>query len=326
MKEIMIKHYSELDAIKGVAMLSVIFGHCFCQFPLPLSHELPILSELIKGYQMPLFMLASGFLFNFTTPMGIFIQKKVKRLVIPYFFFAVISLMLRLLFSKYTNGEIELWEGLLKVLTGGYYWFLYSLMIIMFTSLIFNKIHCGLPILLVLSFLINYIYEDNLTSLFTLNRTLPLISFFVLGGWIRINYSKILMMSNRNLLLIALLSCSFYVIPVVMEPFHIDSPILKKFIWPLSGSIFIWTSLVVACRHASMKVISHFGKHSLQYYLNHLLIMLPIYYIAYYSQIKFSISHSLTLFLIFLFAVLFSFVILIIEQRIKMLHTCFGLC
>lgn len=57
-------YYQEIDIVKGIAILLVILGHSFCSHPLNLAEKLPLLGEVVRSFQMPLFFVASGFLFS----------------------------------------------------------------------------------------------------------------------------------------------------------------------------------------------------------------------------------------------------------------------
>lgn len=58
-------YYQELDIVKGIAILLVIMGHAFTNHPVDIKGNMPELFQfMINNAQMPLFFVASGFLFN----------------------------------------------------------------------------------------------------------------------------------------------------------------------------------------------------------------------------------------------------------------------
>lgn len=76
-----------IDALKGFGILLVVFAH----YNLPQAIETYIFS-----FHMPLFFFVSGFLFNFVkyTESGVnFIKGRFRSLIIPYFAFAVLTLL-----------------------------------------------------------------------------------------------------------------------------------------------------------------------------------------------------------------------------------------
>lgn len=96
------KEYNNIFVAKGIGIFLVVLGH-FEGVPGYMPKYFIWLHELIYTFHMPLFMALSGFLFGklFSSQFNyrLFIKKKVKRLLIPYF-----TLSLLLLIVKYTSG------------------------------------------------------------------------------------------------------------------------------------------------------------------------------------------------------------------------------
>lgn len=105
------KYYREIDILKGIAILLVIWGHCFCSHPINIGSQLPLLGDVVRSFQMPLFFVASGFLFSTKGGFSKFIHKKATRLVVPYLSFGILSVCLRFIFSSITNGGDITWGG-----------------------------------------------------------------------------------------------------------------------------------------------------------------------------------------------------------------------
>lgn len=76
-----------IDNAKGIAIICVILGHFGIN---------NVLTSIIYTFHMPLFFVISGFFLNKnienTSPRD-FINKKIKRLLVPYFFFSVLLLL-----------------------------------------------------------------------------------------------------------------------------------------------------------------------------------------------------------------------------------------
>ena len=127
-----LNYYREIDIIKGITILLVMLGHCFCTHPINLYEQLSLFSRVVYSFQMPLFFVASGFLFSTNDSFRTLIQKKALRLLIPYLTFGLLSISLRYIFSSFTNGGTITWvTSLVKLLNGEYYWFLYTLLLVM---------------------------------------------------------------------------------------------------------------------------------------------------------------------------------------------------
>lgn len=85
-----------VDMAKGLGMLLVMLGHV----------ESP-LSPFIYSFHMPLFFFLSGYLYHehkYPTPMAI-LHNKSRRLLIPYFFFAIANCFISLLFGHKVHGN-----------------------------------------------------------------------------------------------------------------------------------------------------------------------------------------------------------------------------
>ena len=73
-----------LDALKGIGILLVIVSHSNCQ--------LPFVNFFTAGY-IQLFFIAAGFTYKSSfKPFG-FVEKKAKRLLLPYFTYGLLTLL-----------------------------------------------------------------------------------------------------------------------------------------------------------------------------------------------------------------------------------------
>ena len=79
-----------------------------------------------------IFFVSSGFLFSNNLSWLDFFKKKIVRLIIPYIVFCLFTIILRMVFAPFTHsGAPSYLEAFYRVITGGYYWFLYALFLIM---------------------------------------------------------------------------------------------------------------------------------------------------------------------------------------------------
>jgi acyltransferase len=89
-----------VDALKGFGILLVVFAH----YNLPQA-----IDTYIFSFHMPLFFFVSGFLFNFvkyTESVANFIKGRFRSLIIPYFAFAVITLLFYFLLDELYTPDI----------------------------------------------------------------------------------------------------------------------------------------------------------------------------------------------------------------------------
>lgn len=85
------QYYPELDVIKGITILIVMMAYCQ-------SDELMIpttINYVLQSFSIPLFIMASGFLFNPNDTWSKFFKKKSARLLAPYLIVSLISYALK---------------------------------------------------------------------------------------------------------------------------------------------------------------------------------------------------------------------------------------
>lgn len=107
-----------IDAIKGIGILLMILGHTSI-------YQLPVvMHKMIYSFHMPLFFIISGFLFNTdkykNMAFGKFCKREFVKYIIPYFVFALINLVLCILFDLYSGGwnTAVIIEDLIKYVPG----------------------------------------------------------------------------------------------------------------------------------------------------------------------------------------------------------------
>lgn len=94
--------YYWIDSLKGMAIILVVIGHLNS-----ISSEL---NQYIYSFHMPLFFFISGYLFNFEKYTDIgkeYILKKIYSLIIPYFFFSIISYLFYIIMDSLYQPQIQ---------------------------------------------------------------------------------------------------------------------------------------------------------------------------------------------------------------------------
>lgn len=320
MEQISKIRYKEVDIVKGIAILLVILGHSYCQYPIDLASSTNVeVRNFFMHCQMPLFFLASGFLFSMKDNWNLFAKKKLMRLLVPYVIFSVASQGLRFLASGFSHsGETPgIADSVLKIITGQTYWFLYALLLVMITARVVSNKWCRTMLVcaIVAVFLV---YDLEAAAGFLLGKTLRFGIWFFIGIGLRDVYHIVSPVLKNVWLLIA--SLIIYCVLCIFE-FNKFSLV---YLAPMAGCCLFWSlSVVVAGKDSIVNnVLEHFGKYSLQYYLNHLLIMLGCYIAA--SKLPTDIP-SLQLVFIFSMGVAISWVMLQIELHIPLLRKLSGL-
>lgn len=305
------ENFVEINLIKGICILMIMIIHSLS--PGMLKSELPMLNLISNSFALSLFFIVSGFLYHHDdTPLKIFFKKKVSRLLLPYVFFASMDILLRFIFSSYTNNpdNNNLWIGIEKILTGRVYWFLFSL----FSILLVNRIvgRRFRPIFMLVCFVLSLSGLCE-TNMFCIKRSLYYNLFFSIGYFIQDYYPKLKDVILRHKLKLLLTSFLFYVCFLLLNR--------TGYLLQISGCIFIW---ILCLTITSNRILLHFGKYSMQYYTIHLLICFLFYPVG---KIVFNYTNSYLLyFLTILICIIsMSFIGLTIEKKIKPMYPIWGL-
>lgn len=185
----------EIDFLRGLAIVLVILGHAFIVYPVDI-HEVPwcvSLHEWIYSFHMELFFLLSGAVYHCESFFP-YIKKKTERILVPYFFFGVISLVLHVIGLDAVNKSYTLGEGIIKLLFyGGSYWFLYALFILFLIYPWVEKI-CDKPWKEVFFAAVCAVVCEfvDVTHFLNLNRFFYYVPFFVTG-----RYAMLLIKSDK---------------------------------------------------------------------------------------------------------------------------------
>lgn len=177
-------YLNKISVIRAIAIITVVFGHSIILYdpswglytPGYHSDFLRIVKKIINLYQMPLFFSLSGFLFYFSVlkeeSLHIFLKKKLKRIMFPYFIICFLwmdPIKLLLHVPGYDN-IIGIITDQLLFKNNGHLWYLPTLFLIFVLYKILFKIKLRNNkyfdlVLLLISFVLNhysYVFYMNL--------------------------------------------------------------------------------------------------------------------------------------------------------------------
>lgn len=296
----------ELDILKGIGILFVILGHSVPDFPVNLRDNIisGTLESVLYGFHMPLFFLSAGFVLQMTdSSSGIsvsWICKKVKRLLVPYIVFSFVSLTLRLIFSSFTRSSVDIGSSVYAIIfEGKYFWFLYVMFLALtvIEALKTMKVNLRWQLLIAFILFIIGLYTDS--SFLCLNRLGYYLIYTILG-------MAVYLINNDAKRLLSKWYVSLIMVGLFMVFFNqrisdcIFIKELSRFGMAISGtavtysiSIYIYEN----CKRLSV-LLSYFGRMSLQYYLIHMIISLPIYYLVASLGIQMPLLQVLVIFFI----------------------------
>lgn len=304
--------------MKGIAILLVILGHSFCHVPMNLQASFPELYAWVCSFQTPLFFIASGFLFSVAVDFKLFLRKKLLRLIVPFVAFSLVAAGMKFLFGSFTaSGSFPFSDMLRVAWRDHYYWFLYVLFFIMVLTLLLRR-SLAFCVAAVASVVVST-YTDVLDKDFLLTgRIVYYLPFFLSGLLFRSCYEKVLRLSVPKWWVVLLGSMAIYITAMLYSP---DKGILRQYLLPLSSSLTVWLVVLRLLKRLSLPAMRHFGHYSLQYYLNHLLVVLPCSYV---SAWIFTIP-LVRLLAIWLMAIFISWLMLKLELRFPLTRFCSGM-
>lgn len=272
--------YLYIDYAKGVGILIIILSHCM-QFFEPMWEP----NGYIKSFHVPVFFIASGCLAFYQKdkciPIGMFLKKRGKTLLIPYLIFSMINFVIRIgiLFLKHTLIPKEVLETLKAFLiTGnGTVWFLVALFgIEMIFWLIkrlgiirYNVMIAGIGLI---CFIMPYQINDFLQNAFgtVFIRIIAGMGYYLAGFLLAQGYAKLQrrVVFAAGFVLIALGSVSY---AIFGSAFSFASGDFLELAPSLSASLCIGIgiiSLLYGCEQKpevfrGMKVIHYYGINSL---------------------------------------------------------------
>lgn len=182
------KRIPEIDMLRGIAATLMILGHSFIVYPVDISNVpwCSAIGHFIYTFHMELFFVLAGVVYH-CREYGSYIKKKIQRILIPYLFFGIISMLLHAFGGGLVNGNESIGNGIAKMIfQGGSYWFLYVLFIIF---AIFPWIERGVKdkrgwLFLTIALLLLSSVVD-LPNIFSLQAVVRYLPYFILGHCFR---------------------------------------------------------------------------------------------------------------------------------------------
>lgn len=252
-----------------------------------------------------------------STPFAIFLKKKLRRIVIPFLVFGLLSVGLKYVGNSFTcNGSIDLADALFGIIQGHSYWFLYTLMWLMTVSLMIKNKRVLLT-MSVAAIIVCALTDIESVEFFTLGRTVYYFPYFIVGLFFRQGYGVVRKMSNKYKAFAAVALGLGYLFAMIHGTVGENA---SCYVIALFGSLAVWFGVLCFSRF-DLRLLKHFGHYSLQYYLNHLLIMLPCYYIGG----KAFTPPILQLLTIWVLGITISWLMLMFEKRFAITRACCGL-
>lgn len=176
------QYFNEINIIRGMAVLCVVMGHSFHATDIPTI--LGFIKSFVYCFHMPAFFFISGFLVKEQQmDPGMKASKiinKGKRLMIPYLFFTLVSIVLKSIFGAFAKNPLNYGTLVTDVLTGrnnpnGGLWFLYALFIISAVGILLNP--ADIRLMLAGTFIL-YLF-----NCFVFHQSGQILGFFLEYAW-----------------------------------------------------------------------------------------------------------------------------------------------
>lgn len=169
-----------VDALRGLAILLVMYGHCIDNMP-----GYFILTSPVK---MPMFFAISGYVFTISG-LGDFVKKLFRKVIIPWLFLGLLPSVLMIPF-KGVNNVLEMF---MNMLSGKELWF-FPCFIVGEIIHYFIRLFCKTPIWIAIASFVCMtvglaLHHLDLLSYAMFNRALVVQPFFLVGFFFR-SYEK----------------------------------------------------------------------------------------------------------------------------------------
>lgn len=325
----------DFDVMKVLTMLLVVVGHVLMMYkdfspivPQVGSTALVDLYNYIYSFHMPAFVAISGAVYyyvkrergRYNNPLS-FVQNKVKRLLIPYVFFATLVVFP----TNYLIGNVH--GGILKTfvknfvlaLSPDHLWFLLALFVIfvVFNTLekaIYKWTFCSL---LLFAYLSIFLSEHTFKPYFGIARAGSLLIYFYLGYLFQRHKASLLSLLTRLpvVVLLIALHAVCYAFRVELASWWLLKYVLM-FLIPISGMLLVyllsyWCSLTAL---ASNRTFGQLSSSSFGIYLFHQ----PLIYLMFYGVRHQSVSPFVLSSLVVVMCILASLAMIALMRKLRL--------
>lgn len=271
------QYFTEINIMRGMAVLCVVIGHSFNPTETPTI--LGFIKSFVYCFHMPAFFFISGFLESgkrrsFSEKKQA-IEKKARRLMVPYFFLTVFTIILKLLFGAFARNPLNYSTLAIDVLIGrnnpnGGLWFLYALFIISIFGILFDTVNRT-----ILTGVMFVLYVLNVVAF---KQSGYIVGFFFCYAWIyfmggvarKYLYEKMKnsawLMSAKGIMITAVISVG-YMMLAFAKIYEIQSWILSTAVTIMGVFLLFIIAMQIKYYHCGEKVWMLFGDYGMDIYM-----------------------------------------------------------
>jgi len=288
--DFMQKRIEWLDMAKGWGILLIIFGH-MGTFICPVTYYPHI---VIYSFHIPLFFFLSGYLFSVGKGFGDFLKKKLRTIVLPYFFFAAVLLLYNMYEAKRLGKFTVPWllENCRKILIQDRYWTIWFLAAVFSMNLLMYlivRLTRGKELFVALAAVVCaaggllYYHLGGTALPWDIDIAFASMPFFA-GGWLMCRHSDKIdsLLSSKLRIIILFIPCIAITIVLGRLNFKLSHKAVDIcacnygnipvfFIAAFAGIL----ATVLFSRLFTLRFISYVGRNSVIYFALHQIIVLP---------------------------------------------------
>lgn len=261
------KRIDWLDECKGIAIILVVLGHVISGYMnsgLFINEQriLTTIFNIIYSFHMTLFFILSGYLFYVAYSKKILNAKvQAVNLIFVYYIFSILFGTMKLYASNITITSIGLIDILqIPIQPIGEFWYLYTLIGFYIIMICISKKNTNINFILLIS-----CFANLLSSRFADSRIYNLLYyflFFYFGYWLAYNANRL---NKKFITLSMLITIASLFLTIQFGIVIRIIPIINSIV-ALSYSISI---LNIFWMNVRSKMLSYFGRHSLDIYIWH---------------------------------------------------------
>ena len=279
------------DLMKGVCIILVVIAHCYDALGVKVENER--VWSMLEHLRMPLYFFLSGMFFKEYDSAVTFVVKKFNRLIVPFLFFAVVSVI-----PLIVVGDVPLTVGGVKghitwmLKYAGYLWFLRTLFVANILYYICNKVLSGcrehikvivLCVIVAMGWIVNsYLPQDDVwrrdySALVSVVTSMMVFPFFYVASQMKQVLANIVDIAKwktsvMGVLMLAISAMSAHGGVYLMYA-KVDIGVIGFYVASFSAIFAVMSACVLMRKVLSRGYVNYVGRYSIIVYLTHMPII-----------------------------------------------------